>query len=150
MPINFATQDSEWQDIEVTIGYGFLGDDNYLDLGKEIEVPTSTFAATTTLSSTNNSDKSSCQQGCVLVIHNIDKNIRPSFQRLNSRTVSLHYCNIFAVFDRIAIGNQLQPSNRADSSTAFNISSLLPSEADIAAIKEEFEILTASKIIYTF
>jgi len=83
---------------------------------------------------------------------NIDKNIRPSFQRLNSRTVSLHYCSTFAIFDRITISNHLQPSNRVDSSTAFNISSLLPSEADITTVKEEFEILTArcynNKIIY--
>jgi len=50
----------------VTIGNGFLGVDNHLDLGKETEVSTST--ATTTLSSSNDSDKSSCQQGCVLVM----------------------------------------------------------------------------------
>ena len=36
-----------------------------------------------------------------IVADNIDKNVRPSYQRINRQTVSLHYVHALAVYDRI-------------------------------------------------
>ena len=38
-------------------------------------------------------------QGFKIVGDNIDKNFRPSYQRMNSQTISLHFFHSFAVLD---------------------------------------------------
>ena len=60
-----------------------------------------------------------------IVGDNIDKNIRPSFQRVSHQTKSLHYFYSFAAMDRINISN---------------LSNVVPHN-----IKVNFEILTMKK-----
>ena len=80
--------------------------------------------------------------GCVIVMDNIDKNIRPSFQRLYNNTRSLHYSNTFAVWDRIPL-QEYEMCTAASGYTTIDVSSLLPSIDDITTIKSEFEILVS-------
>ena len=114
------TADLEVEDVDV------------LDIATEVEI--------STIQQNNITDFAS--HGCVMVMDNIDKNVRPSFQRLYNRTKSLHYCNTFAVWDRIPL-KEYESIASSSSSTTLDISSLLPSVDDIAAITDEFEIFVS-------
>lgn len=50
-------------------------------------------------SHTQSVESPSCWRGFKLVGDNLDKNIRPSFQRFNNRTDSLHYFHHYALLD---------------------------------------------------
>ena len=43
--------------------------------------------------------------GFKVVKDNFDKNIRPSFQRINRQTLSTHYCHVYAVKDHINLSS---------------------------------------------
>lgn len=75
---------------------------------------------------------------------NVDKNIRPLFQRSDHGTISLHHFHSFAARDRLDLSNL--SGKDPDLSTAIgdiNAEKFLPSEQDIEIIKEEFCILVA-------
>ena len=48
--------------------------------------------------------------GFKLVIDNVDKNIHPSFQRVDRQTQSLHYCHTIAIKDRIYLSEYSEVS----------------------------------------
>ena len=76
--------------------------------------------------------------GFKLVGDNIDKNLRPSFQRLNKQTISLHYFHTYAVADRIDFStlSDVVPEN-----ITIDPSTFLPNHADLEALHQEFQIL---------
>lgn len=80
-----------------------------------------------------------------IVADNIDKNIRPSYQRIDRQTVSLHYVHALAVCDRIDFSSL---SDVVSDHVFIDPSSLLPSTTDLNAVKEEFQILI-SRYVHT-
>ena len=86
----------------------------------------------------------SAWNGFKLVGDNIDKNLRPSFQRLNKQTVSLHYFHTYAVADRIDFSTL---SDVVPESITVNPSTFLPDYNDLEALHEEFQILTSRYIV---
>ena len=78
--------------------------------------------------------------GFKIVGGNVDKNIRPSFQRCDRQTKSLHYFHSFAVRDRVDLQNL---SDVAPVHPPIDSSKLLPSAADIAQFKSDAEVLVA-------
>ena len=61
-------------------------------------------AHTNTASATGHSIEGSCY-GFAIVGYNIDKNVRPSYQREDRKTQSLHYFHSYAVKDRVDISS---------------------------------------------
>ena len=80
--------------------------------------------------------------GYVIVGDNMDKNVRPSFQRIDHMTVSLHHFTAFASKDRVNMsGYQDMAGN-----SSLDVTSLLPSEDDIAHVEKEFTVLISRYI----
>lgn len=75
-----------------------------------------------------------------IVGDNIDKNIRPSFQRVNHQTKSLHYFHSFAAMDRIDFSNL---SNVVPHNIKINFDTLLPGKTDLTALLNELKILVS-------
>ena len=78
--------------------------------------------------------------GYVIVGDNIDKNVRPSFQRHDHTTQSLHYFHSYAVLDRINVTDLLDD---LPSSIDISPEKILPSADDVEKLFGEFEILVA-------
>jgi len=85
-------------------------------------------------------DLSSTWSGFKIVVDNIDKNLRRSFQRCDRQTVSLHYFHSCAVVDRIDFSHL---SDVAPESVVIDPSTILPNAADLDAIKREFQVLVS-------
>ena len=79
--------------------------------------------------------------GFKFVGDNIDKNIRPTFQRHHIQGQSLHYFHGLAVQDRVCLHEMSDaiPSP----SVVPTPSQLLPSKSDFAKLKEELKILVS-------
>jgi L1 cell adhesion molecule like protein len=75
--------------------------------------------------------------GFKIVGDNIDKTVRPSFERINSHNISLHYFHAYAVLDRIDLSDM--SDMRGSGVCDFN--KLLPSLEDISLIKDQYKIL---------
>lgn len=77
--------------------------------------------------------------GYVLVIDNIDMNVRRSFQRCDCTTKSYHFCHAFAV------ENRLDTSVLSDGAPTGMLSSeaLLPSSNDLQRLTEDFTVLVS-------
>ena len=75
--------------------------------------------------------------GFKLVIDNVDKNIRPSFQRVDRRTQSLHYCHTIAIKDRI----NLSEYSEVGCNNLVTCSDFLPNSQDLKQIKRDLKIL---------
>lgn len=82
--------------------------------------------------------------GYKLVGDNVDKNIRPSFQRVDRRTQSLHYFNVYAVQDRVDFSMY---SNEPQHTAAIP-SSLMPSAEDVSAVTNDFVTLMSRCAFY--
>lgn len=69
---------------------------------------------------------------------NVDKNIKPSYQRHEHRTQSLHYFHSYAVKDRTnsTLLSDVPPNFIIPDPMMF-----LPSQEDIDSMKEEFSVL---------
>ena len=78
--------------------------------------------------------------GFKIVGDNIDKNIRPSYQRCDRQTASLHYFHACAVGDRIDFSSL---PNIRPTSVLIDPTDLLPKAADIDALKDKFQILVS-------
>ena len=79
--------------------------------------------------------------GFKLIGDNIDKNVHPSFQRLNYHTVqSLHYFHAYACLDRIDFSNldDLSPFGVIDVRKAC-----LTSASEILQLKSNFYVLVS-------
>lgn len=84
--------------------------------------------------------------GYKFVGDNIDKNIRPRYQRHNMRGQSLHYFHGYAVKDRVNLSELLDkpPARTMPKSSVF-----IPSLSDLTSLKEELAILIA-RCVYTY
>jgi len=76
-------------------------------------------------------------RGFKLVGDNLDKNIRPSFQRFDSKTNSLHYFHQYALLDRIDFSGYSEciPSSQID------LRKLLVSTSDVTKLEDNAVIL---------
>ena len=74
----------------------------------------------------------------------MDKNIHPSFQRLDCSTRSLHYFHAYACLDRLDFSNlsDLSPSGIIDVRRAC-----LPTESEVLEIKNILQILVSRYVI---
>lgn len=76
--------------------------------------------------------------GYKFVGDNIDKNIKPRFQRHEHTGQSLHYFHSYAVKDRLDLSKF---SDAPPSSSSLDAEQFLLSTSDINLLKEEFAIL---------
>ena len=76
-------------------------------------------------------------QGFKIIGDNVDKNVKPSFMRINTSTLSLHYFHSYAVLDRVDLSGipDIQPPGTCD------LLALLPSSGDVDMLKQQFSIL---------
>ena len=84
--------------------------------------------------------------GYKFVGNNIDKNVKPSYQRQELRGQSLHHFHGYAVRDRIDL------SDLSDETPTFSIpdsTQFLPTTQDISALEEEFYILVSRYVAIT-
>ena len=86
--------------------------------------------------------------GFKIVGDNIDKNVRPRHQTIDSQTKSLHYFHAFAALDRIDLSLHSEKRPSIDPSL-FDLESLLPSSDDICKMKSNFQFHIA-RVITTF
>ena len=81
--------------------------------------------------------------GYKFVGDNIDKNVKPSFQRNELRGMSLHHFHGFAVRDRVnlsGLSDERPPYATPDASL------LLPTSDDISSLKDEFDVLISRQV----
>ena len=83
------------------------------------------------------SSASSVWQGFKIIGDNVDKNVKPSFMRINTSTPSLHYFHSYAVLDRVDLSGipDIQPPGTCD------LLALLPSSGDVDMLKQHFSVL---------
>ena len=79
--------------------------------------------------------------GYKIVKDNFDKNICPSFQRINRQTLSTPYCHVYAVKDRINLSSF--SNARPEINIDINTMDILPTNDDLVKLKEEFYIITS-------
>ena len=77
--------------------------------------------------------------GYVLVIDNIDINVRRSYQRIDRSTESFHFCHAYAVLNRI---NTTVLSD-APSSGELSVDFILPGQDDLKKITDDFTVLVS-------
>ena len=82
--------------------------------------------------------------GYVLVMDNIDMNVRRSFQRSDRTTNSYHFCHAYALQNRI---NTSTLSDGPPSGT-LSIEAILPSTTDLLKITEDFTVLISRFVSY--
>ena len=70
-----------------------------------------------------------------IIIDNVDKNIRPSFQRVDRQTRSLHYCHTLAIKDRINL-TQFSDISCTD---PVKFTNFLPDTQDLNLLKKIFK-----------
>ena len=78
--------------------------------------------------------------GFKLVGDNIDKNIRPSYQRSDLQTKSLHHFHAYAVLDRVDLS---EFSNITPERPKVDSSTLLPTTSDLHLLQRDAEILVS-------
>ena len=77
------------------------------------------------------------------VIDNINKNIKPSFERNKHKGLSLHYVHGYAVKSGVS---RFGLSNHPPSDCTPDPTVMLPSSSDITALKDECIILAAQYV----
>lgn len=77
--------------------------------------------------------------GYVLVMDNIDMNIRRSFQRSDRTTASYHFCHTYGLLNRI---NTSTLSDGPPSGT-LSTEAILPNSTDLNVIMEDFAVLVS-------
>ncbi|XP_062512946.1 uncharacterized protein LOC134188769 isoform X2 [Corticium candelabrum] len=86
-----------------------------------------------------------CQwTGFKIVGDNIDKNVRPSNQRVDHQTRSYHYFHSFALLDRIDLSIS---SNRAPNTFNLTIDDFLINSHDIMQLERDFEVLLSRVLV---
>ena len=75
--------------------------------------------------------------GFKLVGDNIDKNVRPSFSRLNKQTKSLHCFHCYALLDRL----DLSPYSDTTPSSPVDANKLMINNSDVAQLNSDAVIL---------
>ncbi len=77
--------------------------------------------------------------GFKIVGDNIDKNVRPSHQRLDRQTQSLHHFHSYAVRDRLDLSAVSDSSPKVP--PTIDPATILPSASDVCKLQQEFEVL---------
>ena len=77
--------------------------------------------------------------GFVLMTDNVDKNMRPTYQRESRQTESLHWCHSCAVKNRVDVSGL----SDVPASGEITVESLLPTESDLSKLLADFEILVS-------
>ena len=80
--------------------------------------------------------------GFVLVIDNIDLNVRRSEQRIDHTTLSYHFCHTFALLNRV----NSTPLEDTPLSGVLSLDQVLPTQKDLDAILKEFQIFVSRYI----
>ena len=75
--------------------------------------------------------------GFKIVMDNVDKTFKASFERTTRRNRSLHYCHSYAMLDRIDFSGLSEAESRQD----IDISTLLPNEEDLQVMRNSFVTL---------
>ena len=75
--------------------------------------------------------------GYVLIIDNVDMNIRRSNQRVDRTTQSYHYCHGYAVLNRV---DSTQLADHPPSGV-LSVDDVLPSKVDLESILSDFEVI---------
>jgi len=78
--------------------------------------------------------------GFKITIDNIDKNFRPTFQRVHHQTKSLHCVHMYAAKDRLDLSGF---SNSTPQNVIIIPGDILPSDSDLCSLKEHFKVLVA-------
>ncbi len=76
-----------------------------------------------------------------IVGDNIDKNVRPTYQRLESNTQSLHYFHSFAIRDRVDLSACSDVTPKI--SPSIDPAALTPMTSDLATLQKDCEILVS-------
>lgn len=77
--------------------------------------------------------------GYKFVGDNIDKNIKPRFQRYENKGQSLHYFHGYAVRDRVDLATFSDKT--PPTPTSVDTSCFLPSASELSGLKDELTIL---------
>ena len=85
--------------------------------------------------------------GYAIIGNNIDKNVRPLYQRQDRTTRSLHYFHSYAVKNRIDISEM---SDKHLSSIDISINKILPGQSDIDKMIGEYESYFQGMHWYTY
>ena len=91
------------------------------------------------------SPESSQWSGFKIVVDNVDKNVRPSLQRLTHQTKSLHHFHSYAVKDRVNLSSALDASK----SCLLDLSSFVMSSQDLNWFKDTCQVLVSRYILCT-
>lgn len=85
------------------------------------------------------STENSMPDGFIIVGDNVDKNVRPSFQRADRKTESWHCFHSYAAYNRINI------SKLSDSVPSGEVSpnDVLPNKDDLYRVFKDFEVLVS-------
>ena len=83
-------------------------------------------------------DDTSCP-GFVLVIDNIDLNVRRREQKVDHTTQSYHFCHLYALLNRVE-STQL-PDQKPSGTLSLEL--ILPSQKDLDNIMEDFTVLVS-------
>lgn len=81
-----------------------------------------------------------------IVIDNIDKNFRLSYQRFDHQTKSLHCVHMFASKDRINLSSF---SNSKPQQVSVMSEDILPSCSELADVKQHFKVLV-SRFVFSY
>ena len=81
---------------------------------------------------------SQISNGYKIIIDNTGKNIRPSYQRVDRSTFSLHYVHTYAALDRVDFSGL---SDVRPTPMAVDLDKLLPLAVDVTEIENHFSIL---------
>ena len=84
-------------------------------------------------------DTTRSSDGFVMVGDNIDKNVRPSFQRGDFQTESWH------CFHSYAVANRVHATHLSDTTPSATVTSdsVLPTNDDLLEIYKDFEVLVS-------
>ena len=88
------------------------------------------------VSESENTDQSMNCPGYVIVIDNIDMNIRRSYQRVDRTTQSYHYCHGYAVRNKVSS----TPLADHPPSGSLSVDKVLPIEMDLQSILDDFKV----------
>jgi len=77
--------------------------------------------------------------GYTLVIDNIDMNVRRSYQRIDWKTNSYHFCNGYGVLNRV--GSTLLSDGPQLGTLSPQL--ILPSQADLESVISDFVVLVS-------
>ena len=83
--------------------------------------------------------------GYKIVIDNIDKNVRPSYQRVDRSTLSFHYVHAYAAMDRVDFSGL---SDVRPTPMGVDLDKLLPLTIDVTEIENHFSVLISRLVSY--